>query len=215
VRPQSPAAISPARPHRSLLGFNRFIKLTLDIALAAAALIVFSPLLALIAALIKLQDGGTVLYRQVRVGLNGRRFSIVKFRTMHEDAEKQIGPIWSLRNDPRCTQLGNFLRRYGLDELPQLWNVLRGEMSLVGPRPERPEFTREFREEHALYDLRHTVCCGITGYAQIHGWRGHTSVKERLRHDLYYIRKWSIALDLKILALTLIYGWSERTRNGV
>jgi len=205
----------PASPHRSLRGWSGFVKRGLDIALAAGGLIVLSPLLVLIGAVIKLSDGGVVLYRQVRVGLNGRQFNIIKFRTMNEDAEGQLGAIWSPPNDPRCTRIGNYLRRCGLDELPQLWNVLRGDMSLVGPRPERPEFTSEFGKEHAHYDVRHTVRSGITGYAQVHGWRGYTSVEERLRHDLYYVRNWSIWLDVKILALTVIHGWSERTRNGV
>src|SRR5262249_42140000 len=153
--------------------------------------------------------------RQVRVGLGGRHFRIIKFRSMSNDAESQLGAIWSVPHDPRCTRVGRFLRRSGLDELPQLWNVLRGDMSLVGPRPERPEFTSEFEKEYPSYDTRHNVRCGITGYAQIHGWRGFTSLEERLRHDLYYIRHWSVLLDLKIMVLTLVRGWSEHTRDGV
>jgi len=178
-------------------------------------LIFLAPLLGLIAAAVKFSDGGPILYRQVRVGLRGRRFTIIKFRTMSEDAEAQLGAIWSVPDDPRCTRIGHFLRRSGFDELPQLWNVLCGDMSLVGPRPERPEFTGEFGKELSSYDLRHEVQCGITGYAQVHGWRGFTSLEERLRHDLYYIRHWSFALELKVLLLTLIHGWSERTRCGV
>ena len=156
-----------------------------------------------------------MLYRQVRVGLNGKRFTIIKFRTMNIDAEEHLGAVWAVPNDPRCTRLGAALRRYGIDELPQLWNVLKGEMSIVGPRPERPEFTTGFRNEHALYDLRHTVRSGLTGYAQIHGWRGYTSLDERLRHDIFYVRNWSLWLDLRIMALTFVHGWSERPRNGV
>jgi lipopolysaccharide/colanic/teichoic acid biosynthesis glycosyltransferase len=173
-----------------------------------------SPLLGAIALAVRLSDGGAVLYRQVRVGLDRRRFTIIKFRTMHEDAERDLGPIWSVRGDPRCTRIGYYLRRSGLDELPQLWNVLRGDMSLIGPRPERPEFTREFRKEHRAYDVRHTVRPGITGYAQIHGWRGYTSLQERLRHDIYYVLHWSLALDAYVFLMTLIHGWSEKTRNG-
>ena len=183
--------------------------------LAGVALVLLSPLLAMIALLIRITDGGPVSYRQIRVGLDRRRFTILKFRTMHVDAERDLGAIWAVPDDPRCTRLGSYLRRLGLDELPQLWNVLRGEMSLVGPRPERPEFTREFRKEHPGYDFRHTVRPGITGYAQIHGWRGYTSLEDRLRHDAYYIRNWSVVLDVYILAMTLIRGWSQRTRHGV
>ena len=134
---------------------------------------------------------------------------------MQEDAERDLGAIWSVPNDPRCTAIGRNLRRFGLDELPQLWNILRGDMSLVGPRPERPEFTREFRKEHADYDLRHVVRSGLTGYAQVHGWRGYTSLEERLRHDLHYVQHWSLGLDLYILFLTAVRGWSERTRSGL
>jgi lipopolysaccharide/colanic/teichoic acid biosynthesis glycosyltransferase len=187
----------------------------LDIAISASVLVILLPMMGLIAAVVRLADGGSVFYRQVRVGLNGRRFTILKFRSMSEDAEHHLGAIWSVPNDPRCTRIGHYLRRLGLDELPQLWNVLRGDMSLVGPRPERPEFTREFRLEHAGYDLRHLVRPGLTGYAQIHGWRGYTSVEERLRHDLHYVRNWSLALDAYVFLLTVTRGWSERTRVGV
>jgi exopolysaccharide biosynthesis polyprenyl glycosylphosphotransferase len=187
----------------------------MDIAASVIGLIVLSPIMLLVAVAVKLSDRGPVIYRQVRVGLGGHRFRIIKFRTMNEEAEVDLGPIWSVPNDPRCTRIGMFLRRYGLDELPQLWNILRGDMSLVGPRPERPEFVSEFRKEHPLYNVRHTVRCGLTGYAQVHGWRGYTSLEKRLMHDLYYVRNWSLALDARIIALTLIRGWSERTRNGV
>jgi len=190
------------------------LKRSLDVVFSALGLIVLSPVLAVIAAVVRLNDGGPVFYRQTRVGLGGRRFTILKFRSMGEEAESLLGAIWSVPHDPRCTRVGRLLRRSGLDELPQLWNVLRGDMSLVGPRPERPEFTREFRREHSLYDLRHTVKCGLTGYA-LHGWRGYTSLEERLRHDLFYIRHWSLLLDMKILILTLVHGWSEKTRNGI
>jgi putative colanic acid biosynthesis UDP-glucose lipid carrier transferase len=182
--------------------------------LSGTALVLLLPVLAIIAIAVRLSDGGSVLYRQVRVGLDRRRFTIIKFRSMQEDAERDLGAIWSVPGDPRCTRLGRHLRRFGLDELPQLWNVLRGEMSLVGPRPERPEFTREFRNEHHGYDVRHIVRPGITGYAQIHGWRGYTSLEERLRHDIYYITNWSLKLDLYILAMTVVRGWSETTRRG-
>jgi undecaprenyl-phosphate glucose phosphotransferase len=170
--------------------------------------------MAVVALLIRIADGGPAFYRQVRVGLRGERFTILKFRTMRCEAEEGLGPIWSLKDDPRCTRFGAWLRRRGIDELPQLWNVLRGEMALVGPRPERPEFVKEFSTSHPGYDARHSVRCGLTGYAQIHGWRGATSIEDRLRHDLYYTRHWSLWLDFRIMALTLVRGWSERTRNG-
>src|SRR5262249_11768237 len=178
--------------HKSLSGLSGFAKRTIDVTSSIVGLLALSPLMAAIAVAIRLTDGGSILYRQVRVGLERRRFTLIKFRTMHEDAERDLGAIWSVPRDPRCTRIGYFLRRSGLDELPQLWNVLRGEMSLVGPRPERPEFTREFRKEHRGYDIRHTVRAGITGYAQIHGWRGYTSLEERLQHDIYYVRNWSL-----------------------
>lgn len=214
-RTTRPRSFRKFSPHNSIRGFSGFAKRVVDVCGAAAGLVCLSPLMAVIAILVRLSDGGPALYRQIRVGLNGRLFTIIKFRTMTEDAERDLGAIWSVPHDPRCTRLGYYLRRSGLDELPQLWNVLRGDMSLVGPRPERPEFTREFRKEHTDYDLRHTVRSGLTGYAQIHGWRGYTSVEERLRHDKYYVRNWSLRLDFYIVLMTLFRGCSERTRSGV
>jgi exopolysaccharide biosynthesis polyprenyl glycosylphosphotransferase len=201
--------------HKSVQGFQGIVKRCLDISVASVALVLLSPLFAVIGLLVRITDGGAVLYRQTRVGLEGRRFTMIKFRTMREDAERDLGPVWSVPRDPRCTTPGYLLRRLGLDELPQLWNVLRGEMSLVGPRPERPEFIRQFRKEYEEYDQRHMVRSGLTGYAQIHGWRGFTSLEERLRHDTYYLRNWSLRLDLYIILMTLLRGWSERTRTGV
>ncbi len=184
-------------------------------AVSALALVLLIPLMVLIALAVRLADGGPIFYRQTRVGLGGHRFTIIKFRSMYENAEQHLGAIWSVPDDPRCTRIGHYLRRFGLDELPQLWNILRGDMSLVGPRPERPEFTREFRHEHAHYELRHSVRSGLTGYAQVHGWRGYTSIEKRLRHDLYYVRNWSLWLDFYVLFLTLTRYWSERLRMGV
>jgi lipopolysaccharide/colanic/teichoic acid biosynthesis glycosyltransferase len=178
-------------------------------------LLFLAPVLALVALVVRLSGDGPVLYRQTRVGLNRRPFTILKFRTMFDDAECDLGPVWSVPNDPRCTTAGKYLRRFGLDELPQLWNILRGDMSLVGPRPERPEFTREFRKEYRLYEVRHMVRPGLTGYAQANGWRGLTSLEERLRHDLYYIQKWTIWLDFYVLLLTVWRGWTERTKDGI
>jgi lipopolysaccharide/colanic/teichoic acid biosynthesis glycosyltransferase len=143
-----------------------------------------------------------VLYVQDRMGLDGRVFRMLKFRTMVHDAESE-GPVWARERDPRATPIGGLLRRLGLDELPQLWNVLRGDMSLVGPRPERPIFIEQFRREVPGYMLRHKVKAGLTGWAQVHRWRGDTSLHERIEHDLYYIRNWSIGLDVRILIMTL------------
>lgn len=178
------------------------------------ALVLLAPVFAAIAIIIKATDGGAVFYRQIRVGFQGRHFTIIKFRTMNEHAERDLGPVWSVPHDPRCTRPGFYLRRLGLDELPQLWNILLGDMSFVGTRPERPHFTREFREQYVEYDVRHTVRPGLTGYAQIHGWRGFTSLEERLSHDLYYVRNWSLALDAYIFFMTALRGWSERRTVG-
>jgi len=143
-----------------------------------------------------------VLYRQRRVGRDGREFTILKFRSMRADAEQATGPVWAEAEDPRCTRFGAWLRRTFLDELPQLWNVLCGQMSLVGPRPERPEFVRQFKQEVERYTHKHWVRPGLTGWAQVNGWRGDTDLAERIRHDIWYIENWSAWLDLRILAVT-------------
>ena len=193
-----------------LTGWMSLVKRTLDLGISASALLVLSPLLGAIAAAIRLSDGGPVLYRQRRMGLDGRPFDILKFRSMVVSAEEESGPTWASPEDPRRTRLGRFLRAWSLDELPQLWNVLRGEMSLVGPRPERPEFVREFKEKFPQYMLRHRVRAGITGWAQVHGWRGNTSLSKRIEYDLYYIENWSLSLDIKILWMTLRHGLRHR-----
>jgi len=144
------------------------------------------------------------------MGLDGREFTMLKFRTMIEDAEAQTGPVWAGVDDPRCTAVGRFLRRTSLDELPQLLNVLAGHMSLVGPRPERPELIREFKHELPRYMLRHKMKAGMTGWAQVHGLRGRTSLRKRLQYDLYYINNWSLWLDVQILFMTLAGGWMHR-----
>lgn len=174
----------------------------LDLAIAGMLLIVLAIPLLVVAALIKLSSRGPVLYSQYRVGLHGRIFRIYKFRSMRQNAEAQTGPIWATANDPRCTRLGGFLRRTSIDELPQLLNVLKGEMSIVGPRPERPYFVRQFSKQYRDFEGRLLVPPGVTGWAQVHGWRGNTSLAARLEHDLYYVRKWSLWLDLYILLLT-------------
>ncbi|RJX34461.1 MAG: undecaprenyl-phosphate glucose phosphotransferase [Desulfarculus sp.] len=191
---------------RPLEGWPRVLKRIMDVAGAALGLAVLSPLLVVIALAVKLSSPGPVLYRQPRMGLDGRVFDMLKFRTMRPDAEAQTGPVWASADDPRRTRLGAVLRRASLDELPQLANVLRGEMSLVGPRPERPELITEFRRRVPGYMLRHMMKAGITGWAQINGWRGNTDLTKRIEHDLYYIENWSLGLDLKIMLLTPFRG---------
>lgn len=190
-------------------GFNLLAKRAFDICVASLVLAVFSPLLLLIAALIKLSSRGPILYAQERMSVDGSRFTIYKFRTMRIDAEAD-GPQWSTQGDPRTTVLGRFLRAYSLDELPQLYNVLKGDMSLVGPRPERPVFINEFRKRVPKYMLRHKVPAGMTGWAQINGWRGNTSIDKRIECDLFYIKHWSILFDLKIVLLTVFKGLRNR-----
>jgi exopolysaccharide biosynthesis polyprenyl glycosylphosphotransferase len=189
-----------------LSGWMSLVKRTLDIAVSGGSLVALSPLFGVIALAIRREDGGPVFYRQRRMGLDGRPFDILKFRSMVPGAEDESGPTWASPDDPRRTRIGRSLRRWSLDELPQLVNVLRGEMSLVGPRPERPEFVREFKEKFPQYMLRHRVRAGMTGWAQVHGWRGNTSLTKRIEYDLYYIENWSLSLDVKILWLTLRHG---------
>jgi Undecaprenyl-phosphate glucose phosphotransferase len=194
------------------VGWAGVQKRAFDLALASLALLLLAPVLLAVALAVWIGSGRPVLYGQERMGLDGRVFRMLKFRTMVREAERESGPVWTRPDDPRRTRLGAFLRRRGLDELPQLLNVLRGEMSLVGPRPERPAFIEQFRREIPGYMRRHKVRSGLTGWAQIHGWRGNTSLHERLEHDLYYIQNWSLGFDVRILLLTLWYGW--RDRNG-
>jgi Undecaprenyl-phosphate glucose phosphotransferase len=190
-----------------LYGWNLVTKRMLDIVVGGVALIGLGPAMAAIALAIKLTTPGPVLLRQTRMGLDGRAFSMLKFRTMQSDAEATTGPVWARPDDPRRTRLGAFLRRWSLDELPQLLNVLRGDMSLVGPRPERPVFVEAFRRRVPGYMLRHKVKAGMTGWAQINGWRGNTSIEKRVEYDLYYIERWSLGFDLKILIQTLWRGF--------
>lgn len=193
-----------------LHGWNRLLKRVMDLVLGGLALAVVAPLMVAIALAIRLASPGPVLFRQERMGLDGRRFAMLKFRTMRVDAEAETGPVWATPGDARRTPLGAVLRRYSLDELPQLLNVLRGEMSLVGPRPERPMFVEEFRRKIPGYMLRHTVKSGMTGWAQINGWRGSTSLEKRIEYDLHYIERWSLAFDLRILWLTIWRGLAGR-----
>jgi len=193
-----------------LQGFNSIVKRAIDIAISFVALVVLSIPFSVIAALVKLTSRGPVFYRQLRMGLDGSPFMIYKFRSMHDDAEAQTGPVFASDQDPRRTPVGKVLRRSNIDELPQFWNVLRGEMSIVGPRPERPNFVAEFKDKIPQYMLRHKVKAGITGWAQVNGWRGNTSIEKRIEYDLYYIENWSVRLDLKIMWLTLLRGFFHK-----
>lgn len=185
----------------------KIIKDIEDKLLAALFLVMASPLMLLIAAGIKLSSSGPVFYRQERVTMSGRTFMMLKFRTMAMDIEKKTGAVWARPFDNRATGLGYFLRRTSLDELPQFLNVLKGEMSIVGPRPERPVFVEEFKDQVPGYMKKHMVKAGITGWAQVNGWRGDTSLEKRIEHDLYYIANWSLLFDLKIMVLTLFKGF--------
>jgi Undecaprenyl-phosphate glucose phosphotransferase len=193
-----------------LQGFNSIVKRVLDIVISLLLLGVLAIPLAIIALLVRLTSNGSALFRQERMGLDGRPFSIVKFRSMVDDAERDSGPVWTRENDARVTTLGKFLRRSNLDELPQLWNVLRGDMSIVGPRPERPHFVEQFKHRIPQYMLRHKVKSGMTGWAQVNGWRGNTALDKRIEYDLYYIENWSVRLDLKIMWLTVVKGFFHK-----
>jgi Undecaprenyl-phosphate glucose phosphotransferase len=194
----------------SLQGVNALVKRAIDIAISSAALIVFAIPIAVLAALVRLTSKGPAFFRQERMGLDGKSFTIVKFRSMHDDAEKDTGPVWTQQGDTRVTAFGRFLRRSNLDELPQLWNVLCGDMSIVGPRPERPHFVEQFKHRIPQYMLRHKVKAGLTGWAQVNGWRGNTALDKRIEYDLYYIENWSVRLDLKIIWLTIVKGFFHK-----
>jgi Undecaprenyl-phosphate glucose phosphotransferase len=187
-------------------GLNVVVKRTMDIVLSSIGLLVLSPLFALVSILVKWSSPGPIFYFQERCGLNGKSFFMVKFRSMRVDAEKDSGAVWAKKNDDRRTWFGSFLRSSSIDELPQLWNVLMGDMSLVGPRPERPVFIEQFRKTIPNYMLRHCVKAGLTGWAQVHGWRGNTSLRKRIEYDLYYITHWTPWLDLRILWMTVWTG---------
>ncbi len=185
---------------------NLTAKRFVDFVLAFILTIIFSPLMLIVALLVKLTSKGGILYSQERVSYDGFPFKIYKFRTMHVNAEQE-GPGWTKENDNRITPIGAFLRSTSLDELPQLFNVLVGHMSIVGPRPERPVYIKEFRKRIPRYMLRHKVPAGMTGWAQVNGWRGDTSIDKRIEYDLYYIENWSLFFDLKILILTVWKGF--------
>jgi exopolysaccharide biosynthesis polyprenyl glycosylphosphotransferase len=178
------------------------VKRTFDLVAAILGVVVLSPLLLLIAFLVEVSSPGPILFRQERIGRHGEQFTLLKFRTMHCSSKDESDTVWTIKNDPRCTPIGRVLRRFSLDELPQLFNVIRGQMSLVGPRPERPYFAAKFGVDLERYNMRHCCQVGITGWAQVNGLRGDTSISDRLQYDLYYIHNWSFGLDLQIIART-------------
>ena len=185
---------------------NRVAKRAVDLIGATVAIILFSPVMLLTVLVVALTEEGSVIYRQERVGLHNQVFYMYKFRSMIMQDEEKEKAEWSTRNDPRITPVGKLIRRTSIDELPQLFNVLKGEMSLVGPRPERPQFVQKFRDEIPRYMVKHQVRPGMTGWAQINGYRGDTSIEKRIEYDLYYIENWTMVFDMKILILTIFKG---------
>jgi exopolysaccharide biosynthesis polyprenyl glycosylphosphotransferase len=193
-----------------LEGWNRILKRALDLTASSTGLVILSPFFAIIGIFIKLDSKGPVFYKQERLGGDGKRFIQYKFRSMIKNAEEKTGPVFAREDDSRRTKVGVFLRRNNLDELPQLFNVLKGDMSLVGPRPERQFFVDKFKEGIPRYFLRHKVKSGITGWAQVNGLRGNTPIEERTKYDLFYVENWSLAFDIKILLLTLKEWFSPK-----
>jgi len=189
---------------------NKIVKRLIDIVGALVALIIFSPIMIFISATIKITSPGPILFKQERVGLNKRSFNMYKFRSMHVQSEEEEKNKWTTKDDPRKTKFGEVIRKTSLDELPQIFNVLKGDMSLIGPRPERPFFVEKFKEEIPKYMIKHQVRPGITGWAQVNGWRGDTSIKKRIECDLYYIENWNIGLDIRIIFLTIVRGFMNR-----
>ena len=190
--------------------FNMVCKRAMDIAGAIAAIIIFSPVMLVTAVLVKTTSKGPLIYKQERVGLHNQTFQMYKFRSMEVQSAKSEKRAWTVRDDPRVTKVGRFIRKTSIDELPQLFNILKGDMSLVGPRPERPFFVEKFREEIPRYMVKHQVRPGLTGWAQINGYRGDTSIKKRIEYDLYYIENWTMGLDIKILFLTFFKGFVNK-----
>jgi exopolysaccharide biosynthesis polyprenyl glycosylphosphotransferase len=186
------------------------LKRAFDLIFSVSVLILAAPIFILIALLIRLTSPGPIIFAQQRVGLNGKLFSMYKFRTMSVSSREQSDSHWTVKNDPRCTAIGRILRPTGLDELPQFVNVLMGDMSVVGPRPERPLLVRKFMQSVGNYNLRHYLKVGITGWAQVNGWRGDTSIEKRIEHDLYYVRNWTLSFDLLIVVLTLLRGFTDK-----
>jgi len=186
------------------------LKRALDLLFSICVLLLAAPLFLLIAVLVRLGSPGPVFFVQERVGLNGNLFRMFKFRTMSAAPQSETDTRWTIRDDPRRTRIGRILRRTGLDELPQFFNVLKGDMSVVGPRPERPKLVQSFMQSVGNYNRRHYLKVGITGWAQVNGWRGDTSIEKRVEYDLYYVRHWTLGFDLLILALTLLRGFTDK-----
>ncbi|VAX15002.1 Undecaprenyl-phosphate galactosephosphotransferase [hydrothermal vent metagenome] len=193
-----------------MYGWNLLLKRIFDIVVSLISIVIWAPVMLVVAILIKLESKGPLFYKQERMSLGGGSFVIYKFRSMKDEAESETGAVWAKNNDDRRTGIGEFLRRTSLDELPQLFNVLKGNMSLVGPRPERPVFVKDFKKTVPMYMLRHKMKAGITGWAQVNGWRGDTSLEKRIEFDLYYIENWSLFLDVKILWLTIWKGFINK-----
>ncbi|NCB91603.1 MAG: undecaprenyl-phosphate glucose phosphotransferase [Clostridia bacterium] len=190
--------------------FNAVVKRLMDIVGSIAAIIIFSPVMLVATAMIKLTSPGPLIYKQERVGLHNRTFMMYKFRSMEVQTKEKEKKAWTVKDDPRVTGIGKVMRRTSIDELPQLFNILKGDMSLVGPRPERPFFVEKFREEIPRYMVKHQVRPGLTGWAQVNGYRGNTSIRKRIEYDLYYIENWSIGLDVKILFMTFYKGFVNK-----
>lgn len=190
--------------------FNMMVKRVMDIVGSLICIVLFSPVMLLTALLIKLTSKGPLVFRQERVGLHNSPFQMYKFRSMEVQSKREERTRWTVKDDPRVTAIGKLIRKTSIDELPQLFNVLKGDMSLVGPRPERPQFVEKFREEIPRYMVKHQVRPGMTGWAQVNGYRGNTSIRKRIDHDLYYIENWTVGLDVKILILTVFKGFVNK-----
>ena len=190
--------------------FNAFVKRSVDLVGAVCAIIIFSPIMLVTAIAIKLTSPGPLIYAHERVGLHNRNFKMYKFRSMDVQSPRKERGAWTVPNDPRVTRVGKIIRKTSIDELPQLFNILKGDMSLVGPRPERPFFVEKFREEIPRYMIKHQVRPGMTGWAQINGYRGNTSIRKRIEYDLYYIENWTLGFDIKILFLTIFKGFINK-----
>lgn len=187
--------------------YKRFLKRIFDCTIAVLALLVLSPVIVVTSVLVKLSSPGPVIYKQERVGLRRKKFQMYKFRSMRVQDEKSGETSWTTKDDPRKTRVGNFIRKTSIDEFPQFYNILKGDMSLIGPRPERPILVERFREEVPKYMLKHYIRPGMTGWAQVNGWRGNTSIEKRIEHDIYYVENWTFILDLKIFFKTLVRGF--------